>query len=181
MHEYRAGRFAQAVARLDTPALRDNTWARAFLAMAHHRLGHADQAREWLTRAADEYAAGLRKRAAMAVPAAGTSWFLTVNELIFYREAHELIVGRPLPVDPVERCYRALAYYRLGESGKAEAELKAAADARPDDPDVLTARGQWHGGVHGLIRQIGRIEHRAALFDRDAPRAMVRMDHGLVG
>src|SRR5207248_9121037 len=159
MHEYRAGRFAQAVARLDTPALRDNTWAKAFLAMAHHRLGHADQAREWLTRAADEYAAGLRKRAAMAVPAAGTSWFLTVNELIFYREAHELIVGRPLPVDPVERCYRALAYYRLGESGKAEAELKAAADARPDDPDVLTARGR-------ASAQAGKWDEAAADLDR---------------
>jgi tetratricopeptide (TPR) repeat protein len=54
---YRAGRFAEAVRRLDG-GIRKNQgqnieadWA--FLAMAHHRLGHHDEARRWLDRLHD--------------------------------------------------------------------------------------------------------------------------------
>ena len=55
---YRAGRFEAAVARLTEAAelschpYRTNllyTWS--YLAMAHHRLGHAEEARRWLDRA----------------------------------------------------------------------------------------------------------------------------------
>ncbi len=55
---YRAGRFEEAVKRLteatqlDAGAYRTNmlyTWF--FLAMAHHRLGHAEEARHWLDKA----------------------------------------------------------------------------------------------------------------------------------
>ena len=49
---YRAGRFADAVRRLDegirskSGVSRETDWA--FLAMAHHRLGHHEEARRWL-------------------------------------------------------------------------------------------------------------------------------------
>jgi WD40 repeat protein/tetratricopeptide (TPR) repeat protein len=55
---YRAGRFAEAVARLDAaeqlPEDRRTSpiYGWLFLAMAHHHLGHADEARRWLDRAA---------------------------------------------------------------------------------------------------------------------------------
>ncbi len=55
---YRAGRFAEAVARLDAaeqwPEDRRASplYGRLFLAMAHHRQGHADEAKRWLDRAA---------------------------------------------------------------------------------------------------------------------------------
>ena len=51
---YRAGRFAEAVRRLDEGIEKrkgvsvEEDWV--FLAMAHHRLGHHDEARRWLDR-----------------------------------------------------------------------------------------------------------------------------------
>jgi tetratricopeptide (TPR) repeat protein len=54
---YRAGRFAEAVRRLDEGIQKSNgasLWADwVFLAMAHHRLGHHDEARRWLDRFRD--------------------------------------------------------------------------------------------------------------------------------
>jgi tetratricopeptide (TPR) repeat protein len=50
---YRAGRFEEAIRRLDE-SVRANSGgspqAWAFLAMAHHRLGHGDEAKRWLDR-----------------------------------------------------------------------------------------------------------------------------------
>ena len=54
---YRAGRFAEAVRRLEEGiqqskgVSREADWV--FLAMAHHRLGHHDEARRWLDRFRD--------------------------------------------------------------------------------------------------------------------------------
>jgi hypothetical protein len=54
---YRAGRFADAVRRLDEgirykSGVSDKAdWV--FLAMAHHRLGHHEEARRWLSRFRD--------------------------------------------------------------------------------------------------------------------------------
>jgi hypothetical protein len=54
---YRAGRFAEAVRRLDEGIQErkgvstEADWV--FLAMAHHRLGHHDEARRWLDRFRD--------------------------------------------------------------------------------------------------------------------------------
>jgi tetratricopeptide (TPR) repeat protein len=54
---YRAGRFAEAVRRLDEGILRKEGESReadwVFLSMAHHRLGHHDEARRWLDRFRD--------------------------------------------------------------------------------------------------------------------------------
>jgi hypothetical protein len=49
---YRAGRYADAVSRLEANARRSgqegDPWVWSFLAMAHHRLGQAAEARRWL-------------------------------------------------------------------------------------------------------------------------------------
>jgi WD40 repeat protein/tetratricopeptide (TPR) repeat protein len=54
---YRAGRFAEAVRRLEEGIQKRkgvSTWEDwVFLAMAHHRLGHHDEARRWLDRFRD--------------------------------------------------------------------------------------------------------------------------------
>ena len=51
---YRAGRFDEAIRRLEESIQLPNSESRqeysAFLAMAHHRLGHRDEARHWLDR-----------------------------------------------------------------------------------------------------------------------------------
>jgi len=53
---YRAGRFDEAVRRLEESIRAEPGWAGAplnslALAMAHHRLGHADESRRWLGKA----------------------------------------------------------------------------------------------------------------------------------
>jgi hypothetical protein len=58
---YRAGRFEEAIQRLEEAIQargggqgHPEDWP--FLAMAHHRLGHRDQARRWLERLRDDRA-----------------------------------------------------------------------------------------------------------------------------
>jgi len=142
VYEYRSGQFEQAVQRLETPELRGNVWSKAFLAMAHHRLGNAEEARDWLDKAAAVYNAGLRSRVDRPVTGTGPTWWDALNQLVFYREAHELITGKPLVLDPLERLCLARAYAKLGEPARADAEFKAAIETRPNDPIVWLARSR---------------------------------------
>src|SRR5262249_2076942 len=50
---YRADRYEEAVRKLEDATLLTTpvAWDWLFLAMSHHRLGHTDQAREYLTKA----------------------------------------------------------------------------------------------------------------------------------
>jgi sugar lactone lactonase YvrE/tetratricopeptide (TPR) repeat protein len=54
---YRAGRFEDAVKRLEAAVEKQgkggSVWMQLFLAMAHHRLGHADRAKGWLAKAVE--------------------------------------------------------------------------------------------------------------------------------
>ena len=89
---YRAGRFEEAIRRLDEgiggqdgQGLPQN-WA--FLAMAHHRLGHQAEARRWLDRFRNDQA-----------PEGGSYW----NDLeirLLRREAESLILDPAFPADP---------------------------------------------------------------------------------
>jgi WD40 repeat protein len=91
---YRAGRFAEAVRRLDEAvqtrkgkSLEDD-WV--FLAMAHHRLGHRDEARRWLDR--------LRDR--RPDPAPGAFWGELQIRLL-RAEAEAVVLWDPIfPADP---------------------------------------------------------------------------------
>jgi tetratricopeptide (TPR) repeat protein len=55
---YRAGRFEEAVKELDVAVEKQkkggSVWMQLFLAMAHHRLQHAESARAWLTKAVQQ-------------------------------------------------------------------------------------------------------------------------------
>ena len=52
---YRAGRYQEAVQRLEEAVKAygqdGDPWTQFFLAMAHHRLGHAKEVKQWLDRA----------------------------------------------------------------------------------------------------------------------------------
>ncbi len=91
---YRAGRFDEAIRRLDE-AIRirggegqPQDWA--FLAMAHHRLGHRDEARQWLDR--------LREYQ----PSADPAQFWDELEILLLRgEAEAVVLHDPVfPDDP---------------------------------------------------------------------------------
>jgi WD40 repeat protein/tetratricopeptide (TPR) repeat protein len=91
---YRAGQWAQAAARVNESLEKEpgTAWAKwPVLAMAHHRLGHADEARRWLDRAAE-------RRPRVAPPAADESaGFVPAVDWpdfqVLYAEAAALLAG----------------------------------------------------------------------------------------
>ena len=181
--EYRAGRYEDAVRRLDGPGSRDKVWGAAVLAMAHHKLGHPDQARErlsWSARLVDDH---LRAFLESGGGPGDPKWEEFLDAVCFYRQAHEVVVGRPAPSDPLERLVRGFGYYRLGEPGKAEGEFKAATEARPADPAAWLARsrayialGRWWPALADLARAKAVAERALATDPRDAIAAGVLAD-----
>jgi uncharacterized protein HemY len=95
---YRAGRFDDAVGRLEEAIKLQGKggvpqdWL--FLAMAHHRLGHAAQARKWLDQTARAIAQADPKKSA---PGAGSDWAERIEIHLLHREAQALI-NRTAPV-----------------------------------------------------------------------------------
>jgi serine/threonine protein kinase len=126
--EYRAGRFDEAVRRaresLASLPEGDNgpvaAIDAAILAMAHHRLGQTGEARRRL----DEIA-GIDWRAIERWPDP-QAWWQRSDFLVLKREAIELFTGKPPADDPWLRRRRGEAYAQLGQTLKAEAELRAA-------------------------------------------------------
>jgi WD40 repeat protein/Flp pilus assembly protein TadD len=94
---YRAGRYEDAVRRhqeaikLRGPGDAFTDWV--FLAMASHRLGRAEEAKRWLSQAA----AGLERGARADPP---LSWSVLLQWQWLYREAAELITGKPPEAKP---------------------------------------------------------------------------------
>jgi len=104
---YRAGRCEDAVKRLtEATALnadpyRTNmlyTWF--FLAMAHHRLGHADEARRWLAKAVEWQNQASRTDVHDPFMATPLSWSDRLCLELFHREAEALILGKPAAETP---------------------------------------------------------------------------------
>jgi tetratricopeptide (TPR) repeat protein len=96
---YRAGKYDEAVQCFETAAktYRPRAWEWCFLAMAHHRLGHAGEARRCLAEAArwiDEANRGKEDDPSGLRPTWGSWWEPAVYPLLL-REAEELLkVGR---------------------------------------------------------------------------------------
>jgi tetratricopeptide (TPR) repeat protein len=96
---YRAGRYDEAIDCFDAAArrFRPTTWEWAFSAMAHHRLGHASQARRCLAEANRWIDAANRQTEddlSGALPAWG-SWRAPIVHGLLLREAEELIGVNP--------------------------------------------------------------------------------------
>jgi WD40 repeat protein/tetratricopeptide (TPR) repeat protein len=96
---YRAGKYPEAVARLDqaVQASRGEGMVqdRLFLAMAHYRLGHTDEARKWLKKAADELdRLGIASDSATA---AALPWTTRLEYQLFRREADRVVNGTAPP------------------------------------------------------------------------------------
>ncbi len=88
---YRAGQFEAARQRLDEAVLArkqqdGDGWDRLFLAMTYHRLGRADQARQWLDKAREWIDQAPRDRAPL-------SWNQRPELQLLQREATALIVS----------------------------------------------------------------------------------------
>ncbi len=126
--EYRAGRFREAIRRAqeslaelpkgdDGPLVAINA---AVLAMAHNRLGQADESRRRL-----DAIGRIDWRVIEKWPDI-QDWFQRSDFLVLKREAIELITGKPAPGDPWLCKRRGEAYAKLGQTDKAHVEFRAA-------------------------------------------------------
>jgi Flp pilus assembly protein TadD len=99
---YRAGRPEEAVKQLgEAVAISSdktgNVWHWLFLAMAHHELGHAAEARAWLGKAAGWIDRELAKPSSESPGGSGLSWDQRLELPLRRQEAEALIKGgRPL-------------------------------------------------------------------------------------
>jgi tetratricopeptide (TPR) repeat protein len=151
--QYRAGQYGQAVQRLRESLAGQPDWdGRALsypiLAMAHHRMGQAAEARQALDAASKALDRWTRERyeahdwQAWPIP-----WWDSLECQLYYREAKVLIDGSPPPDDPRLHVLRARAFAGLDCCEKAVPEYDAALKLSPLDPQVrLEAhrnRGSW--------------------------------------
>jgi serine/threonine protein kinase/predicted Zn-dependent protease len=162
--EYRTGRYEDAIRRLDKPALREQAWAHAIIAMANYKLNRPERAREWLKRSADRLANLFGTQLAAGGPKG--DWGHVVDGFCFYQQAHELIAGKPPAFDPQQRLFRAVGYQRFGETQKAEAEFKAAIEVRPDDATVWRARSLAYAKLGRLVEAAADGERARQLAEQ---------------
>jgi hypothetical protein len=96
---YRADSFQDSVLRLDEAmkaAGREEgtaqTWL--FLAMAHHRLGHADEAKRWLDKAGKWIDENTKEKPKDGAAGPSLSWDQGLELKLIRQEAEELITGK---------------------------------------------------------------------------------------
>jgi serine/threonine protein kinase/Tfp pilus assembly protein PilF len=154
---YRAGRFAEAVETL--PESTPDEWMLLVLAMAHHRLGHADQARRLFREADARFEGRLEESLVDPTLQVAPSWHVVACYQVLRREAGQLIEGAIAALQPFMHIHRGRAYAKLGLTAEAEAEFARAVAARPDDASVWLARGR-------AFVQIGQLDRAMADFAR---------------
>jgi tetratricopeptide (TPR) repeat protein len=141
---YRAGHFEQAIQRLSKP--RCQGWAKAWavLAMAHHRLGHVEEARKWLTKL-DAWS-DKATREVLEAPVFGLrslgGWDEVAHIRILHREAKVLIEGSAQKADANWKALQARAQEELQRRNRATADHDHALGLFPDQPRLWLARGR---------------------------------------
>ena len=104
---YRACQYEQAVECLTKSMEVGRTWKAValnwpVLAMAHHRLGHADEARRYLEKAHDTRGDKARDIQPGEVMSSQADWFDRAEFQFLLREAEELILRSAFPDDPFQ-------------------------------------------------------------------------------
>jgi len=163
---YRAGRYEEALGRLDE-AMKENTYGGSlscwlFLALAHHRLGHAAEARSYLDKAAawlDQSTPEKPRDARMgATPVLWSHW---LEAQLLRCEAEAVIRGAPASNNPALRVAYGRAHVRLQEWDKAAADYSRVVELRPKDGAAWAERGrcyarlaQWDKAAADFTRAI---------------------------
>ncbi|MHC5541439.1 tetratricopeptide repeat protein, partial [Singulisphaera rosea] len=143
---YRAGKFEDAIGTLsETPIFRD--WP--LLAMAHHRLGHGDEARTWLAKATDWYDSEVQEIG--VTPADfrphGDSWWNQAQFELLYREAMRHIES-PGWIDRNRQGLQDLARERVNRFAGATSDLDLSILSRPEQPQLHLARARILAELH---------------------------------
>jgi tetratricopeptide (TPR) repeat protein len=154
---YRAGRYREAVNRLEEAfALGKQTHPFLildgfFLAMAHHRLGHAEAARDRLARteqAMDKLMADPKVDAIFAAVKAQNNWANRLVAELVRAEAEALIRGAPESKEPAAEVALARAHDRLGQWEQAARAYDRAIERQPADPHLRLERAECRLALH---------------------------------
>jgi tetratricopeptide (TPR) repeat protein len=154
---YRAGRFEDAAAaalesdKAQSWPGRNTNWP--VLAMAHHRLGHTDEARKWLEQANREWRERSPLSKAIDAPnvlpmsSDDARFWQTIWQdwgifQLLLAEANSLILGDRGEADCLDHLHQAYVRTKLGEPRKAEEEFQAAVRGRDKDAGAWLARGR---------------------------------------
>jgi tetratricopeptide (TPR) repeat protein len=130
--------------------------------MAHHRLGHGDEARQWLEKATQEWrrlsplprAPGDRTILPSTSEALVRSWHDWIVFEILLSEANALILGHRSEADCLDLLHQAYLHTKLGDFKKADEEFQAAVRGRAKDAKAWLARGR----VYRLLGDKERAE-----------------------
>jgi choice-of-anchor C domain-containing protein len=144
---YRAGQFDQAIGRLEQ-SLKDTDWganrghvSELGIALAHERLGHAKEARQWLDKAEQWYEKAIQN--ALASPT-GTAnlfgWMDWPNFVVLRREAHKLILGADLKDDPRLKTLADRVRDWFQKRNKAATDYDVEIFLEPREPRLYLAR-----------------------------------------
>ncbi len=145
---YRAEQWERAIERFEE-SLKDPRWqvggghtSELGLALAHHRLGHARQARQWLDRAELWYDKAIRD--ALLSPRGSATlhnWAVWPSFVILRREARKLLLGTEVPDDPRLRQLAERTRDWIKNLDPATADYDLAIRLRPGQAGLRLARG----------------------------------------
>jgi serine/threonine protein kinase/Flp pilus assembly protein TadD len=169
---YRADQYEQAVLRTaEAQALHPN-WNKpgnyAIGAMAHHRLGQADQARKKLDAAAvaqEERIRALFKNGPGFMPCA---WWDFLASSLHYREAKKLIEGKEPPDDARLWVVRGRALAALARHEQARVSFAQAIELNPALASAWTSRGDTYVRLGQWDKAIADYARASELAPRDA-------------
>jgi serine/threonine protein kinase/Flp pilus assembly protein TadD len=165
------GQYDAAIRLLAPPIYTDATlgsaWGAAALAVAHHRLGHTDEARWWLSRTRalnDDWMRRFLSHDPLS------QWWGQVEHAAAYRWAATVVTGTPPPTDVREQVYRSRMYAGLGKQQKADAEFAAA--VKTDAPRAWLTLGEH-------LREAGDAKGAEHAFTQAATLAPDQLDRFL--
>ncbi len=144
---YRAGRYQESLDRLELAMKLAGEGKFTYwiaLAMTHHRLGHAAEARRWLDRSLAWIEASTPDRPQDPSLGYPIPWDVWMEAQLLRYEAEALIRGSPARADPDVRVAFARAHARMGRWDRAVADYDKAIAARPDDVVLRIERARGH-------------------------------------
>ena len=157
---YRAGRFDEAIGRLGEIADMRNPVSDLVLAMAHHRKGDKDKARESLKKAQTWYDEATRTAlAASKYDLPHWHWNQFADFQILYREARILIEGTTTVEDKNAANLLARAREELARRDPLTADFDQALIFHPNLARLWVARGR-------RLAELGRFDEAEADFNK---------------
>jgi tetratricopeptide (TPR) repeat protein len=179
---YRAGRYEQALGPLQVALRLDRHWwyamtSQSILAMALHRLGRANEARQALTEAARNVDQWEQHQLGVVPGALGVIWWDVLEGVVLYREAKILLDGSPPPDDPRPLVMRGRALAALKREREAAEFFDKAVKLAPHDLQIrmaLLPRDQTKQGLAEAVAGLKELLHEHPEQTAEAKRALAQ-------